>query len=262
MSVFLKRQEVRRRSQWRRRLRQVERVLLSVGLVLAGVAVLAGLYRLVFLGPSFTVRRIVVEGEWRHLRSEALGALSGVAEGDNLFMLSVGDVHERLRAHPWVRTTAVRRMLPDTLWIYVEEEEPAAIVADVGELVYVDAGGRRIKPVEAGEVRELPVFTGLAELEGVQRQERVAAMLTIASRFGTSSSGKRFELAEVNYEPIRGYSVMTAEEPMRIVLGHAAFGERIDRIERLLPAIASRPGRIKYMVANEQGRVVVGYDAA
>ena len=259
MSLFLQRQKIRSRSRWTKRLRQLERILLAVAFLMAGVVCVYVLYWMIFLGPTFAVRRVMVEGNWIHLTTSDLAARSGVQEGDNLFMLSMGDVHRKLRSNPWVRTTVVRRMLPDTLWIYVEEKRPVAIVA-ADELVYVEASGRVIKKIGPGEKRDLPVLTGIGKLDA-KGARRMKSMLKIVELFGTSSLGKKLGLAEVNYDQITGYSLVTKSKPMQVILGQTAFGKRIGQIDRALSAIASRPGRIRYMIANEEGRLVVGYQA-
>lgn len=259
MSLFLKRQKVRSRDRWTKRLRQLERMLLTVAFLMAGVGCVYVVYWMIFLGPTFAVRRVMIEGGWVHLTTQDLAARSGVQEGDNLFMLSMSDVHRKLRSNPWVRTTVVRRMLPDTLWIYVEEKRPAAIVAS-DELVYVEASGQVIKKVGPGEKKDLPVLTGIGKLDA-EGTRRMKSMLEIVELFGTSSLGKKRGLAEVNYDPILGYSVVTKSRPMQVILGQTAFGKRIGQIDRALSAIASRAGRIRYMIANEEGRLIVGYQA-
>ncbi len=264
MSIFLKRQRVKKRSQWISRLRQVERALFSVVLVLFGLSCVYGIYVMVFMGPSFSVERIVVEGRWRHLGADPLAEQSGVREGDNLFMLSVSDVHDRLKRDPWVKRTAVRRMLPDTLWIYVEEEDPIAVISG-NEMIYLSADNEMIKEMERGEIKDLPVFTETGcggDVEGELCEVRSNIMISILEDFKGSDFGERSEVAEINYDNILGYSIVAGEEPIRIILGHSAFAERIARVDGMISAILSRQGRVKYMIANEKGRVVVGYEAS
>jgi len=125
MSIFLERQEVRKKKQWGAWLKRVERASLAVMIVVAGFVMLYGLYVLVFLGPYFSVADIVVQGRWQHLDVASLVAQSGARAGDNLFFLNVNAVHDRLMENPWVRRTTVRRQLPHTLLIAVEEYVPS-----------------------------------------------------------------------------------------------------------------------------------------
>ncbi len=265
MDVFLERQEVRRKSQWKGRLKQVERILLSTAIVLAGLAGVYGLYRLVFLGEAFAVDRIMVEGVWSHLSAEAVATRTGVHQGDNLFFIDVTDVHDRLRSDPWVRASAVRRRLPDTLWVYVEEYRPAAIIAGQG-FFYVDDRGDIFKRLESEDDRSYPALTGVAldEHDKLTDEGRgqVATMLQVMDAFASSRFGGEQTIAEVNYDPVRGYSVVTSDPPMQVVLGMERPAERVQAIDRVHRAIARWPGRIRYMMANENGRIIVRYQTS
>ncbi len=262
-SVFLKRQSVRRRRDWTRRLRQVERGLLSTAIVMAGLALLYGLYLVVFTGEAFAVKRIVVDGEWKYLTAEGLGGLSGVREGDNLFWISVADVHSRLATEPWVKATAVRRRLPDTLMVYVEEHRPAALLALDSGLCYVDADGATFKWAEGNDDRDFPVLSGLSAADcGPQSEDdslRLKEMLLLMELFRATGFGKERDVAEVHFDRITGYSLVTKESPSQILFGHSALAERAAALDRMGPAILSREGRIQYMLANEPGRIIVKY---
>lgn len=262
-SVFLKRQSVRRRRDWTRKLMQVERVLVSVAIVLAGLACLYGFYFVVFTGGTFAVKRIVVEGEWHNLTAEGLAELSGVKEGDNLFWVSVGDVHERLRIDPWVKATAVRRRLPDTLWVYVEEHKPAALLSTGSGLFYVDEDGLPFKAAEGSDDRDFPVLSGVAEEEGgelsAESAARVKQMLELAGFFRKTAFGGGLDVAEVHFDEVLGYSIVTRESPMQIIFGQADLVNRVAALDRMSEPILGRGARIQYMLANEPGRIIVRF---
>lgn len=262
MSVFLERQSVRRRRRWGLKLRQVERALLSALIVVAGLFLVYGLYRLVFLGSTFQVKQIRVEGRFAAMTPAAVEELSGVRRGDNLFWLSVSEAHRRLSAAPWIRDAVVRRKLPDTVWIFVEEHQPAAILA-AGGLQYVEANGAVIKRVESGEARDFPLLTGIEpDDEGAISQEdagRIREMLSIAELFRATGFGQGQEIAEVHYDPVEGYSLITRREPMQILIGLSDLADRIAQLDAMSRAVTGHGGRIQYMLANEKGRIIVRY---
>jgi cell division protein FtsQ len=262
MDVFLKRQDVRRRRQWGRKLKQVERALLSMLVVVVGLAVLYGLYRLVFMGFAFGVKRIEVEGNWRMLEASEVARRSGIEAGDNLFWISVEDIHERLSEEPWIKGVAVRRRLPSTLCIYVEEYEPEAIVAS-NDFYFVDEDGKIIKRVESGEGKDYPVMSGLSVTSDGRisdgDSERLTDMLAILRIFDTSLFGRNEGVAEINYDEVRGYSIVTRQNPMRILIGEGDAEGRIMQIGRMMKAITAGKPPIRYMIANENGRVIVRY---
>ncbi len=262
MDVFLKRQDVRRRRQWGRRLRQAERALLSMLVVVAGLAALYGLYRLVFMGRAFAVERVVVEGNWNMLSGDEVALRSGVTAGDNLFWISMDDVHARLDEMPWIKEVAVRRRLPSTLSIYVEEYVPVAVVAS-NDLYFVDGEGTVIKKAEAREKRDLPVLSGLevgsgGELDDGQHK-RLVEMLGILGDLDRSRFGRAEGVAEINWDDIEGYSVMTRDNPMQILIGKEDLAGRIKQIDRMIKAMTAGRPPIRYMIANENGRVIVRY---
>ncbi len=262
MSLFLERQQVQKKRQWHKRLRLMERGLLAAAVVIVGFVCLYLLYRVVFLGSTFSVKRIVAEGNWHFLSAQGVAALSGVSEGDNLFWLSVNDVYKKLRSDPWIKEAAVRRKLPDTLGIYVEEYRPVAIVS-ADALYYVDAEGNLIKRVEPGEEKDFPVLTGISVAEGTtlatSDAKRVNEMLDFITRFRATPFGERHDVAEMHYDEVNGYSLVTRREPMQILIGQSDLPGRLMQIERMSKELEARGDRIQYMLANEDGRIVVRY---
>ncbi len=262
-SVFLDRQLVRKKRDWSRKIRAAERILFSAAFVLSGFGLLYGVYLLLFTGATFSIRQVVVEGEWQNLTADGLAAISGVHEGDNLFWTSVSDIREKILVLPWVKSVGVQRRLPATLWISVEEQRPIALLITPEGLNYVNAEGRVFKPVEAGEEREYPVLTGLGESvsddEPSKRSSRIAEMLLMMKHFRESDLGQKRDVAEIHYDPVEGYSLITMKEPLQILFGKENLPEKIERVARLMSDIASHGGRIRYLLANESGRVIVKY---
>lgn len=266
MSVFLKRQQVRRKRDLGKKLKQLERALISIAIVFAGFMCLYGIYQMIFMGSTFSVERIVVDGKLTNLTARGIAELSGVKDGDNLFWVDIGDVKARLKQEPWIESLAVQRRLPGTLWIYVEEHTPAAIAVGGNDLYYLNDKGGAFKTVEAHEEKDLPVFTGLKiSDDGLLPSEdalRAQAMLGLMGLFLASDFGGARDISEIHYDNAEGYSIITKKEPVQILFGHAAFEERIGEISRLAGEITSRPGRIQYMLANEPKKIIVRYQSS
>ncbi len=265
MSVFLERQEVKAKRMWGPLFRRLERISLSILIVLAGLAALYGLYVMVFLGSYFTVDDIVLRGHWRMLNAERLIEISEVKQGDNLFLLNVGDVHDRLMMNDWVKEVAVRRYLPHTLLIAVEEHVPAAILVRSDGMYYVDDDGAVFKRVESTDGKDYPFITGeldradfVGYSEGLE-QQRVGRALSIIRSFSGSAVGRRFGISEVHFNSVRGFSAITKKRAIEVLLGMNGVQDRIARLDRFASAIASRGRRIQYILADEAGRVIVKY---
>lgn len=232
--------------------RAVERILLSLAIILGGLAVLYGIYLLVFMGPIFSVGEIVVEGKLEHISTPAVVELSGVKEGQTLFGIDVEAVHDNLRSNSWVSRAAVRRRLPHTLWMYVEEHQPVAVVEREGKLYFVDREGAAFKEMDPADPKNLPVITGV-------REDEIGSALSILETYIGSSFGQAWGISELHNDRVRGFSIVTEKGPVEILLGQDAPSARIELLGKWQGVIGRRGGRITYIIANEEKRVVVGY---
>lgn len=106
--------------------------LLGLALILAAIVVVRS--------PFFELRTIEVTGN-EHLDREAVLALGDVAPGSNLFSISVAGVERALGRSPWIARADVRRDLPGTLRIEVEEREALGVLEGSGSTVVVGSDG-------------------------------------------------------------------------------------------------------------------------
>jgi cell division protein FtsQ len=176
----------------RNRRRRLERTARLGGVALAhGPRVLLAVLALVGLGvagvrfdgwartsPRFALHSVQLVGAQRATEAELLG-LAGVQKGANLWTLDAQEVARAMAGHPWVSAVDVRRALPDTLQIRVEEHVPAAL-AVMGDLYVVDAEGVPFKKVSSSDALDLPLITG------VTREEAARAPEDTAGRFRTA----------------------------------------------------------------------------
>ena len=91
-------------------------------LALVVVAAVAGAWALA-ASPLFHVRDVRVRGN-RHLSTSEVVRLAGIGTDDNLLTVQPSRVLKGLARNPWVRTAEIRRELPWTLVVTVEERRP------------------------------------------------------------------------------------------------------------------------------------------
>jgi D-alanine-D-alanine ligase len=92
-----------------------------------------------------------------HLRDYA-----GLAEGQNLFALDLGQIRKSLLSVPLIKSADVRRVLPGTLRVRVSERVPVARLASgAGFQFAVDRDGVVLGP--SGRAATLPLITGVTE---------------------------------------------------------------------------------------------------
>src|SRR5262249_7064132 len=139
--------KVQTRGRSLKRLRWFVGIVLVIGLLgLTGYGtcrlVKFGTNGLVYNNPRFAIHQIVVDDDGV-LTPEHVVHFAGVQVGENLLSVDLNQVRANLEMLPLVRSVEVRRMMPDRLFIRVEERIAAARLQvptrDLGDAVfYVD----------------------------------------------------------------------------------------------------------------------------
>lgn len=168
------RQAVRRRPvpRWRRFTWRAGAALLVVALLAGGMAWAwhAGLSSAIYArarddlvaasaSAGYRLRQVIVEGRRNTPREVLLGSL-GVHMGEPLLAIDPADMKKRLQDLGWIRSVTVERRLPDSLYIRISEDYPAAIWQQNGTFRLIDREGHPISDVDIARFARLPVLVG------------------------------------------------------------------------------------------------------
>jgi cell division protein FtsQ len=148
---------------------------------LVGISAALGIWA-VAASPLFHVRDLHVRGN-RHLSESEIVRLAGIGSDANLLTVRPNRVLRGLARSPWVRTAQVRRHLPWTLIVTVEERFPVAWVRQTDGVAVIAADGivlaRRRNPPRG--VVGIGAWRGRLRpgdhLEGLERPLAVAGSL-------------------------------------------------------------------------------------
>jgi len=126
-----------------------------VAVLLALAAITAGC--VVF----FRVRTIRVEGSARYSPEEVIAA-SGLEEGSYLALLDTMRMTRQIRAQlPYVERASIRRQLPDTVVITVEESAVAAAIKSQNQWWLVNGAGKLLETATPEQAAGHTLLTGL-----------------------------------------------------------------------------------------------------
>ena len=195
--------------------------LLTIAAIAAVVAGGVFGYRWLTGSKRFAVTEVEVRGAHALPASEVQRVVAP-AYGQNVFRVSLAALERRLRAEPWIAGASVRRSLPDTLVVEVEERRAAAL-AELGGLYLVDEHGQAFKraDVGGGEGSGLLVVTGIGRDDyrrsPVEAAARIRAALDAARAY---REGDRPALGEVRHDLLRGITLYTRRPVTAIRLGH------------------------------------------
>jgi cell division protein FtsQ len=219
----------------RKRNRVILKSVLAGGIAVNGVLGLLMLY-IVFLHlPYFNLQQVGVNGNRRLSREEVIEA-SQLEGGINLVTVSLSDVAERLKRHPWIRSATVYRRFPGRINVEIEERTPRAILA-AGKLYYVDEQAEFFTRLFPGDQVNYPLFAGVTSEDVGSNASEVREMirlgLALMDTLDRSGLGlDRAEIAEIQIDLNEGLSILTSSG-RTLVLGKENFDRKLKRYGRL-----------------------------
>ena len=111
--------------------------------------------------PTFAIQTVDVRNHGGRLKDGAIREYAGVDVGDNIFSVSLEEIHQNLESAPLVKKVTVQRSLPDTLIIEVFERSPIVRLGleSRGYHLSADVDGYVLGP--NARTPFLPAITGL-----------------------------------------------------------------------------------------------------
>lgn len=111
-----------------------------------GAAIVITLYTVHYVANSklFQLRQCTIEGS-NYLKYDEIISLMEVKKSDNLLFLDSKQLARRLMASPWIRKAFLRKELPHTLLVRIEETQPVALLMDKNEVYLVDDKGEKLE---------------------------------------------------------------------------------------------------------------------
>jgi cell division septal protein FtsQ len=229
-----------------------------LNLLLAAALLFAGLQAVKHLSGSgeFSVERIELVGVNRASSEELRTALEPWI-GRSLIEMDLERIDELLRRDPWVLRTSVKRALPATLRITVTEREPAAMALIDGRVYLVDGGGFVIGPVGKDMSDDLPVLTGLDNLDGAGKAAALARGAGLLARLRERATEFTSGISEMDLSSNAKITVRTVDRGPRIFLDPDLIERNVLKYMEMRPQIERGAGIMKYVDLRWSGRISV-----
>jgi len=201
--------------------------------------------------PYFSVRNIKIRGEER-LSKEEIKSWADVLSQKSIFSVDLKRIAKKINSKPQIKRVNIRRVLPSTIIINVEERKPFAYI--VCKEVYYEVDdegviiGRRIK------VQELPLIVGLNSLYETEKVKNVIRILNFSKDLGLTFS--KISIKDEN--KIVGY---LKKEDIEVYIDK---GERLNYLSYfpfILSDIEDEGKKIKYIDIRFYNQIAVGLKA-
>lgn len=169
---------------------------------------------------------------------DSIRELSGLSINTPMFTIDLGDLDSRLKKHPWVRQTQIKRRLPDTLFITIQEYEPKAIrrYGEKQELFYIDRNGTPFVEIESGQNMDFPVISGLEKLDsspaGKEKIKDVMAFLQKTDKDNPYLPSHSVSQLHIDAED--GTILFLVDFPFPIFLGKDNIQKKYNRLKKVV----------------------------
>jgi cell division protein FtsQ len=193
---------------------------LLFALLFTGLLVWLGSY-LVDPG-TLPIRQVRIEGEFRNLSTNTLQELVRDKVKGGFFNINVSTVRDTLLTDPWVKNVSVHRVWPDSLRVYVTEQDAIALWKDSGLL---NKSGVLFTPDKKTFPENLPTLDGPDGTQSLVMDKYLylkSKMDPIALKISVLKLNER-----------RAWMFET-DNNMKVILGRKDFEERVTRFVELV----------------------------
>lgn len=154
--------------------------------------------------------------------AEEIRVLADIPVGTNIWDIDLDAVRARINRHAWIADADVRRWLPNSLVVAVEEHRPIAALR-VGDTPWaVDEHGRLFAPLPADVAHELTQISGVELLEAQTLDARTMYLLRRVAALHHCLH-RRHPLTEIQVHETKGLTVRTedlGDLPIHVGWGH------------------------------------------
>jgi len=226
---------------------------------------------LVTESPALRISHVAVQG-LRHLSAGEVRSRVRTLEGTNIVRADLEAARRRLLGSPWVADATLRRQLPATIEIAIEERQPVALARFArGGLQLIAEDGMVLGPVGAAQAGlDLPIADGLTPVPGrslsgpglgVGIPARVdperAGLIGRLVESLRQDDGLLALVSEVDVTDVEDAVVLLGDDPARVHLGHEDFARRVRAYRDLAPTVLQHVDAIDSADVRYDGRVFV-----
>jgi len=188
--------------------------------------------------PRFRLTHVEITGNDRATHEEIMRYLA-LQPDDNVFSIDLDMVRESLSRHPWIAEVEIRRVVPDTLMVAINEHVPVAIVA-MSKLYYLNEAGEPFSLVQLADAPELPMLTGLDATFYEQNREQWNKLVKLGIAFYESAKRANLSIADVELDPSAGVVAHLSPAGTTAHMGTGDFDAKIRRLRDVRALLVER----------------------
>ncbi len=243
-------------------LRMVQRILI-LGLMLCGTLLIGfGVQKSwVYLTSAdyFRIRKITFSG-YTLLNESSLRPWLEIQEGENILRVDLNRLADRLQAHPWVKRVRAWRLLPQEIFIEIEERSPFAVI-DTGKTYVIDAEGyvlQEIPPAQSYPFLEIQGLSKRVYQVGEQvRDPSLRLGMQILALIRHREIFRALQVTSIDIsDPQRPWLVL-GNDQLTIRIASEDLENKLHLLHRIAAYIPQRERDIEYLDLSFRNQIVV-----
>ncbi len=209
-------------------------------------------YRHLETSPFFQVKNVLISGNHLLSRSELI-YYAGLRQKPNLLKLDITRLSHKITEHPWIKSAVIRRRLPSTLAIHIEERVPVALIM-IDKLYYLDRDGVIFDKINKEIGCDFPIFTG------IKRYDQIPAFRPLIMESLPLITVKTRQLiSEIHLDLAHGVTLITLNDAIPVKLGLKNLPRRLKRFLSVYHYLRQREIPTRAIDCRYPDRVVVRY---
>ena len=213
------------------------------------MAFIIGTTIFVMTTPIFNVTEINVEGNSR-ISNERIESLSKISLNVNTYQYSKKNIIENIKEEPYIESVQVKRKLPSTIIINVEERNRDFFISNYGSYIYIDKQGYILEI--SNEVEKLPEIKGFStNTENLVPGNRISdddlEKINTAQKIIENIKNNEIEseITGVDVSNTNDFCVIMQGEEKKIHLGNASnINDKILMLKEILTKEKGKTGEI------------------
>lgn len=200
---------------------------------------------------SFPIRSILFYGN-KHLTDDELKLLAGIHSDDNLITISEKKVCEKLLRSPWVRSVSVRKELPHTMAIFIEEVTPFALLEMNNHLFIINERGELLEELKDDPIPFLPVIRTNPYNKSNEWLSEALSLARSMSELGFPMERNQIEIIVSKPQELTAVIDGTV-----VKVGSGEYKEKLKRLLELEEEIKKRNISVDFIDLRFENRVVI-----
>ena len=193
---------------------RVKRLIICTVLVLA-----AGLGMTACQKLDKPIDRVVVNGDFYHLKEKEVINLIDQKVKDGFLSLNLSGLNKYLESEPWIRNATIRRSWPSTIIVDITEEKP---IARWGEKQVLNNVGDYLEITDKQSIKNLPTFTS----EFGKSKEMIKSYQLMSEILGPTG----LKVHEIQRDVV-GSWLITTSSGIQINLGRDQLAQKLRRFQ-------------------------------